>query len=99
MTVLAAAKDAANDIWLSLALPECALSRLKFSSDPNSVINSSFRLGVAAQASIGLAGLSAAHFYALRTGVEQDVAVDARHAILQFHSEAWYTVDGHLPEG
>ncbi|KAF8073472.1 CoA-transferase family III domain-containing protein [Lyophyllum atratum] len=99
MASLSAAKQAIKDIWLSLALPEAEIARLKLSGSPGTAINSSFKLGVAAQASIGLAGLSSAYFHALRTGVEQDVAVDARHATIQFHSEAWYTVDGRLPDG
>lgn len=33
---------------------------------------------------IGLEGLSAAYLHSLRTGVQQDVTVDARHAVLEF---------------
>ncbi|GLB45536.1 putative coA-transferase family III [Lyophyllum shimeji] len=99
MASLSAARQAAKDLWLSLSLPEASLSRLRFSGDPDIAIDSSFRLGVAAQATTGLSGLSAAHFHKLRTGVEQDVAVDARHAVISFHSEAWYTLDGRLPVG
>ena len=36
------------------------------------------------QTSIGLSALGAAHFYFLRTGKEEEVHVDARHAILEF---------------
>lgn len=36
------------------------------------------------QVSTALAGLSAAYVHYLRTGVEQDVEVDARHAALAF---------------
>ncbi|KAG6864891.1 hypothetical protein C0991_006506 [Blastosporella zonata] len=93
------ANEAAAAIWRSLLLPESALSHLRFTGDSDSAVNSSFRLGVAAQASIGLAGLSAATFHEMRTGVGQDVSVDARHAVISFHSEAWYTVNGKLPDG
>ncbi|RDB16018.1 Succinate--hydroxymethylglutarate CoA-transferase [Hypsizygus marmoreus] len=91
--------EAAKDLWLSVGLPPAELSNLHFNGNADSAVNSSFKLGVAAQASIGLAGLSAVCFHSLRTGVEQDVSVNARHAVLNFHSEAWYTVDGKLPEG
>lgn len=36
------------------------------------------------QTAIGLSALSAAHFHELRTGVQQDVTVHARHAVLEF---------------
>ncbi|KAG6831346.1 hypothetical protein H0H92_011261 [Tricholoma furcatifolium] len=99
MTRLLAAREAAANIWRSLALPEPSISSLKFQGDPDTAIRSSFRLGVAAQASIGLAGLSAAHFHELRTGTVQDVTVDARHAVISFHNEVWYTVNGKSPAG
>ncbi|KAF8895119.1 CoA-transferase family III domain-containing protein [Infundibulicybe gibba] len=91
--------DSVQDIWCSSGLPKSALARLKLIGDADTAINSSFRLGLAAQISIGLSGLSAAQFHAFRTGTEQNVVVDARHAIIQFHSEAFCTVDGQLPGG
>jgi len=36
------------------------------------------------QTAIGLSALAAAHFHFLRTGQEEEVHVDARHAILEF---------------
>lgn len=38
---------------------------------------------ISLQISIGLSGLAAAELYRLRTGLVQDIVVDARHAILQ----------------
>ncbi|KAJ7081361.1 CoA-transferase family III domain-containing protein [Mycena belliarum] len=92
---------AAANLWLENGMPASFLSRLNLttSSHANSAINSSFKLGNVAQTTIGLAGLSAAYFHLLRTGVDQEVTVDARHAVLEFHSEAWHTVDGKLPGG
>ncbi|KIM42975.1 hypothetical protein M413DRAFT_443793 [Hebeloma cylindrosporum] len=84
-------------IWTSNDLPEEFLSHLKFTGNPDTSIPSSFRVGLAAQISIGLAGLSAAYLHYLRTGVAQDVVVDARHAVLSFHSEAWYTISDAVP--
>nr|GAT42737.1 predicted protein [Mycena chlorophos] len=92
--------EAARALWVASSLPPNALSRLSLSSATvaNTAINSSFKLGYAAQTAIGLAGLSAAHLYFLRTGVEQGVSVDARHAVLEFHSEAFYTLEGTAPK-
>ncbi|KAJ7242828.1 CoA-transferase family III domain-containing protein [Mycena haematopus] len=89
----------ARSLWLANGLPAQFLSRLNLSNHPDSAINSSFKLGSIAQTAIGLSGLSAAQFHFLRTGVDQEVTVDARHAVLEFHSEAWHTVDGCLPGG
>ncbi|CAK5284376.1 unnamed protein product [Mycena citricolor] len=89
--------SAAKHLWISNGLPASALSRLNLPPNANQSPNSSFRIGDAAQSSIGLAGLSAAHFHSLRTQIEQDVSVNARHAVLEFHSEGWYTLDGQLP--
>ncbi|KAJ7750954.1 CoA-transferase family III domain-containing protein [Mycena maculata] len=91
--------DSACALWLATGLPGPFLSRLKISRHPDSAINSSFRLGHVAQTAIGLSGLSAAQFHFLRTGIEQEVTVDARHAVLEFRSEAWYTLDDRLPGG
>uniref|UniRef100_A0A8H8CFM0 CoA-transferase family III n=1 Tax=Psilocybe cubensis TaxID=181762 RepID=A0A8H8CFM0_PSICU len=91
--------EALKAIWISNGLPEHFLNHLKLKGDADTAVPSSFRLGLAAQISIGLAGLSAAYVHYLRTGVEQDVTVDARHAVLSFHSEAWYTINDALPPG
>ncbi|KAJ7134320.1 CoA-transferase family III [Mycena epipterygia] len=89
----------ARSLWLANGMPLASFSRLNLSRQPDPAVNSSFKLGNIAQTAIGLAGLSAAQFHLLRTGIEQDVTVDARHAALEFHSEAWYTIDDHLPSG
>ncbi|EMD39673.1 hypothetical protein CERSUDRAFT_121892 [Gelatoporia subvermispora B] len=94
-----ASLSAAESLWKCLQLPEQALSRLHLSEHPDPAVNSSFKLGTAAQTSIGLSGLAAAEFHALRTGTEQTVRVDARHAVLEFKSEVYYTTDRELPSG
>ncbi|KAH9950632.1 CoA-transferase family III [Amylocystis lapponica] len=88
----------AEALWTAMKLSPQALSRLVLSKTPDPAVNSSFKLGTAAQTSIGLSGLAAAEFHRLRTGVKQTVTVDARHAVLEFKSEAWYTINGELPE-
>ncbi|KAJ3880119.1 CoA-transferase family III [Lentinula edodes] len=89
----------ARDLWLSTGggLPEDALSSLTLSKEPDCAINSSFKIGSAAQTTIGLAGLSASYFHELRTGVKQTVLVDARHAVLEFRSEAYYSLENRPP--
>ncbi|KAI0373808.1 CoA-transferase family III [Pilatotrama ljubarskyi] len=85
-------------LWQSLRLPADAISRLRLTEQPDPAVNSSFRLGTAAQTAIGLAGLAAAELHKLRTGVEQDVSVEARHAVLEFKSEAYYAIEGSSTE-
>ncbi|KAF9483445.1 CoA-transferase family III [Pholiota conissans] len=86
-------------LWLSAGLPEDFLSNLSLVGNPDTAVPSSFRVGLAAQISISLLGLSSAYLHYLRTGVQQTVTVEARHAALSFHSEAWYTVDDALYGG
>ncbi|KZT00500.1 CoA-transferase family III [Laetiporus sulphureus 93-53] len=90
---------AAKSLWQAQGLPSESLSHLLLTPKPDPAVNSSFKLGTAAQTAIGLSGLGATHFHQLRTGVEQTVQVDARHAVLEFKSEAWYTINGELPSG
>ncbi|GJE97680.1 CoA-transferase family III [Phanerochaete sordida] len=89
-------KLAAEALWKANGLPASWLSRLHLTENPDPAVNSSFKLGSVAQTTIGLSGLSAAHFHQLNTGVEQNVSVDVRHAILEFKSELYYTVNGEL---
>ncbi|KAJ3569378.1 hypothetical protein NP233_g5075 [Leucocoprinus birnbaumii] len=84
----------ARNLWLAEGLPAEFLKHLKLSGNPDTAVNSSFKIGALAQASIGVTGLASAYLHFLRTGVRQDVSVDARHASLEFHSHAYYTLDG-----
>ncbi|EGN98146.1 hypothetical protein SERLA73DRAFT_109507 [Serpula lacrymans var. lacrymans S7.3] len=86
----------ARSLWLNNQLPPDLLTNLKLSENPDPAVDSSFRIGSVSQTSIGLSALAAAYFHTLRTGVEQEVSVDARHATLEFKSEMWYTVEGKL---
>ncbi|KAF8158508.1 CoA-transferase family III domain-containing protein [Crassisporium funariophilum] len=93
------AHEAVRNLWLASGLPENILNHLILAGNPDTAVPSSFRIGVAAQTAIALSGLSAAYLHRLRSGDSkmQDVTVDARHAVLSCHSEAWYTIDDHLP--
>ncbi|OSD02387.1 CoA-transferase family III [Trametes coccinea BRFM310] len=95
---MSAARAPAEALWRSLRLPAEALTRLHLTERPDPAVNSSFKLGTAAQTAIGLSGLAAAEFLRLRTGIEQDVSVNARHAVLECKSEAYYSVEGENEE-
>ncbi|KZV66223.1 CoA-transferase family III, partial [Peniophora sp. CONT] len=86
--------EAARRIWTVNGLPKQALERLHLSPQPDPAVDSQFKLGTAAQTSIGLSALAAAQFHELRTGEAQEVAVDARRAAIEFNSEKYYLVDG-----
>ncbi|VDB91784.1 unnamed protein product [Peniophora sp. CBMAI 1063] len=92
MSVLAPARR----LWLACGLPAQTIEHLHLSSRPDPVVKSHFKLGTAAETSIGLSALAAAYFHQLRTGDidAQDVSVDARHAAIEFNSEKYYLVDG-----
>ncbi|KAI0315815.1 CoA-transferase family III domain-containing protein [Amylostereum chailletii] len=102
MSIASTMKDTAasfaRNIWASHGLPLSLLDRLHLSEHPDPTVNSHFKLGTAAQTSIGLSALAASYFHQLRTGESQDVSVDARHATLEFSAEKYYLVDGKLHE-
>ena len=58
------------------------------------ILRSSFRVDAAAQASIAASGLTAAALHAARGATMQEVAVDMRHAAVEFRSERHIRVDG-----
>jgi crotonobetainyl-CoA:carnitine CoA-transferase CaiB-like acyl-CoA transferase len=59
---------------------------------------SSFRVSAAAQVSIAAAGLAAAQIWKLRSGQDQDVTVDMRHAVVECRSERYLRrLDGSPP--
>lgn len=82
-------KVPAERLWVSLDLPRDSLSQLHLTENPDPAVNSSFKLGTVAQTVIGLSGLAAAHIHELRTGVVQNVFVDARHAVIEFSECVW----------
>lgn len=55
---------------------------------------SSFHVGIAAAASIAATGLAAAALWRLRTGRQQTVSVDLRHACAEFRSERFLKFGG-----
>jgi len=85
--------EALAGLWRLLGQPEVALSRVALTgAEP--VLPSSFAVGTAAQASIAASALAAAELDRVRTGREQSVSVDMRHAAVEFRSERYLRVDG-----
>lgn len=88
--------DVLTDIWSLAACPPAALDDVTLTgADP--VLPSSFRVGAAAQATIAASALAAAELWRLRGGRRQGVALDMRHAAVEFRSERYLRVDGGPP--
>src|SRR5438477_10417955 len=97
--MLAANLDTANTVralWSALDHPPAALSQLTLTGH-EPVLPSSFAVGTAAQASIAASALAAAELWRLRSGRQQLVTVDMRHAAVEFRSERYFRVDGKAP--
>jgi crotonobetainyl-CoA:carnitine CoA-transferase CaiB-like acyl-CoA transferase len=87
-------KDVVALLWNHLGLPSSALASLSL---PGSGLGapSSFKLGILAQASIGLSALSAALVYGyLNDTSVPKVEVPLQHAVVEFNSSAFLTIDG-----
>ncbi|KAG9855781.1 CoA-transferase family III, partial [Aureobasidium melanogenum] len=92
------ASDVVEELWTGLDLPSEALSHVQLDGSSRPALPSSFRLGVLAQSSIALSALAAAQIYALRNHVQVPrVEVPLQHAITEFKSERFYTIDGQRP--
>jgi len=90
MTVLAG-------LWRTACRDDTALRDVDLTgAEP--ALPSSFAVGTAAQTTIAAAALAAAQFHRLRTGRSQRVAVDMRHAAIEFRSERYLRVDGEIPQ-
>src|SRR5436305_5969975 len=85
-----------KDIWTSVGGEAAALERVRLTGEEPQ-IPSSFRVAVAGQTTIAVAGLAAAEIWKLRGGKAQDVAVDMRHAVVECRSERYLRVDGKPP--
>jgi crotonobetainyl-CoA:carnitine CoA-transferase CaiB-like acyl-CoA transferase len=83
-------------LWQAARLPAEPLSQMRLTgAEP--ALPSSFAVGTAAQASIAASALAAAELWRLRGGRYQFVAVDMRHAAIEFRSERYLRVDGKAP--
>jgi crotonobetainyl-CoA:carnitine CoA-transferase CaiB-like acyl-CoA transferase len=84
------------DLWTLGGGDHAALDAVTLTGEEPQ-LPSSFRMAAAAQASIAAAGLAAAQIWKLRSGQNQDVAVDMRHAVVECRSERYLRVDGKPP--
>jgi crotonobetainyl-CoA:carnitine CoA-transferase CaiB-like acyl-CoA transferase len=89
-------REILSDIWTSAGGDPAALGAVTLSGEEPQ-LPSSFRVAAAAQASIAATGLAAAQIWQLRSGQNQDVAVDMRHAVVECRSERYLRVDGQPP--
>ena len=89
-------KEVLADIWTVAGGDMAALDKGTLTGEEPQ-LPSTFRVGVAAQASIAAAGLAAAEIWKLRSGQSQDVAVDMTHALVEFRSERYLRVQDKAP--
>jgi len=84
-------------LWQAAAQPAAALDAVTLTgAEP--ALPSSFAVGTAAQATVAAATLAANELWHLRTGRRQRVAVDMRHAGIEFRSERYLRIDGKPPD-
>jgi crotonobetainyl-CoA:carnitine CoA-transferase CaiB-like acyl-CoA transferase len=89
-------REILSDLWQLAGGELSALEAVQLTgTEP--VLPSSFRLAAAAQASIAASALAAAEICKLRSGQQQNVAVDMLHATLECRSERYLRVDGKAP--
>jgi crotonobetainyl-CoA:carnitine CoA-transferase CaiB-like acyl-CoA transferase len=89
-------KQILADLWTLAAGEPAALDAVTLTGEEPQ-LPSSFRVAAAAQASIAAAGLAAAQLWKLRSGQDQQVAVDMCHAVVECRSERYLRVDGNPP--
>jgi crotonobetainyl-CoA:carnitine CoA-transferase CaiB-like acyl-CoA transferase len=89
-------KEVLADIWTAAGGDIAALDQVTLTGEEPQ-LPSTFRVGVAAQASIAAAGLAAAEIWKQRSGQSQNVTVDMTHALAEFRSERYLRVDGKPP--
>jgi len=77
-----------QDLWTGAGGDPAALAAVTLTGE-EPALPSSFRVGAQAQATIAAAGLAAAEIHKRRGGPSQGVAVDMRHAAIEFRSERY----------
>ncbi|MEO1190651.1 MAG: CoA transferase [Pseudomonadota bacterium] len=86
-------RQALEALWQASGGPAQALERVSLMGD-QPFLPSSFKVDVAAQASIAAATLAASEIWRLRSGERCGVSIDRRHATAEFRSEHYLLVDG-----
>ena len=80
-------------LWRHARLPDAALDDLVLTGS-EAALPSSFAVSKAAQAGIALAALASSHYWHLRTGRQQQVTVNRRHAAIECRSDHYFAIDG-----
>src|SRR5277367_6654689 len=89
-------KQILSDLWALAGGEPAALDYVTLTGgEPQ--LPTSFRVAAAAQASIAAAGLAAAEIWKLRSGRDQEIAVDMRHAVVECRSERYLRVADQAP--
>jgi crotonobetainyl-CoA:carnitine CoA-transferase CaiB-like acyl-CoA transferase len=89
-------KQILGDLWNLAGGEPAALDSVALTGEEPQ-LPSSFRVAAAAQTSIAAAGFAAAHVWKLRSGQDQEIAVDMRHAVVECRSERYLGVEGTPP--
>jgi crotonobetainyl-CoA:carnitine CoA-transferase CaiB-like acyl-CoA transferase len=89
-------KQILTDLWTLAGGEPAELDAVTLTGEEPQ-IPSSFRVAAAAQVSIAAAALAAAQISKLRSGQDQQVAVDMRHAVVECRSERYLRVEGTSP--
>lgn len=90
--------DTLTTLWTQAGCDAASLDRLRF-RDAAYQLPSTFHVGALAGATLGAQALAAADIWRLRSGRDQQVEIDMRHAAALFRSERYLTVDGAAPDG
>src|SRR5437762_549800 len=89
-------REILGDVWTSVGGEAAALGAVTLTGEEPQ-LPSSFRVAAAAQASVAATGLAAANIWKLRSGEQQNVSVDMRHAVVECRSERYLRVDDKPP--
>src|SRR5213078_1967661 len=94
--IMQSPREILADLWMLAGGDAAALETVALAGE-ESQLPSSFRIAAAAQASVAAAGLAAAQIWKLRSGEQQNVSVDMRHAVVECRSERYLRVDDKPP--
>jgi hypothetical protein len=89
-------KQILADLWTLAGGDPTALEAVTLTGEEQQ-LPSSFRVAAAAQTSIAVAGLAAAHVWKLRGGQDQKINVEMRHAVVECRSERYLRVEDQAP--
>src|SRR5207253_8080377 len=96
METMQTPREILTDLWRLAGGDAAALDAVTLIGEEPQ-LPSSFRVAAAAQASIAASGLAAAEIWKLRSGEQQEVAVDMVHAVAECRSERYLRVDDKPP--